>query len=105
MNAAAIRERNAQFIAVPTQWPYWPCLPVKHRSRDTCLIDNNGWVTADYPSIVLKTKPTARGVLIQLEIEQTPTAVHESVQLLYTDNVIARYDTVDAMLDDGWEVD
>ena len=108
------RERYRAMLEDPRGWPYWPILPMK-RSLD--YSPNLGFVTADYPSIILKKGPTMKGILLQLACEAgmpvlggndgevTILEQDSEARKLYENNIVKRYDDIDGMLDDGWVID
>jgi hypothetical protein len=110
------RKRHHDMLKDPNAWPYWPVLPMK-RSMDHS--PNLGFVTADFPNIVLSQRPSMKGILLQLACEEgdgLPVVGrpeeenhHEpkdsKMYKVYEDNVIKRYDDIDGMLDDGWKID
>lgn len=88
--------RDAAFIADPGRWPYWPILPMKRRvSRDGFeTVDAGYCITPDYPTVI------AKGMLTNQEVIAQLTAPGG-----YLGPRCRRYDSVDAMLADGWTVD
>jgi len=98
----------------PGSWPYWPVLPMK---RPVDHSPHLGFVTADFPTVILKEAPTMRGILLQLACEPgdgLPILGSKDNQhmpkdseayKLYESMVIKRYDDIDGMLDDDWEID
>jgi len=105
--------RTLEFLSgEPYEWPYWPACPVKRAGGEEL-----GWVTADYPSIVLRERPLMRGVLAQLRFESAAEQlgelgffdprriVPEAVRPLYEAQVVGRFRDVQALVDAGWLVD
>jgi len=95
-----------KFIADPKKWPRWPYLPMKKGTEAGFSI------TADYPTVVLKSFPTMRGILLQLACEDGIISLDGSLkyadgaaQQVYESYVVKRYIDVDQMLDDGWVID
>jgi hypothetical protein len=100
-----LRQRSRDMLENPRRWPCGFYLPMKIRTDGT--VDAGYAVTADYPTIVLKGYPSSRGLLVQLACEDPELAPPgiEDFKALYATHVVARYDTIDEMLDNGWEID
>jgi hypothetical protein len=108
---AAERKLEIEMLEHPLRWPLWPVLPVKHPDGRV------GVVTADYPTIVLKQRPTTSGILLQLACEESgmpalgrPDEVHHEAQdsegrAAYEEQIEARYQDIDGLLDAGWRID
>lgn len=118
MLTASEREKHRSKMLDPTDWPYWPTLPVKNPARFNQPMDKHlGFVTADYPHIVLKERPTTMGIILQLRFELGDTDLDEmgffnpkkliptSDKEQYESMILHRYEDIDALLDDGWVVD
>jgi hypothetical protein len=108
-----LRRRSLEFIADPERWPAWPVLPLKHHDGDG-NVEAGFCITPDFPTVVLKEFPTARGILLQLACEGDrglpvpgggKQLGDDEARALYEGYVYARYADVDAMLDAGWMVD
>lgn len=87
---------DKEMILTPLRWPCWPMLPLVQRG--TGSRSNLGFITPDYPNIVIKAtifsvNPTAI-VRTQLENDGEVPGIETIV-----------YSDVDAMLDDNWRVD
>lgn len=108
------RRRHHEMLENPGDWPRWPMLPMK-RSLD--YSPNLGFVTADFPTVILEKPLTMTGILVQLACEDgegmpvlgSDNNLHypknSKARKMYEDKVIKRYTDIDAMLDDGWEID
>jgi hypothetical protein len=87
------------------------------KGSDSDHFPNLGFVTADFPNIILNKAPSMRGILLQLACEEGDglpiigSEMHHrepkdsEAHKLYEDNIIKRYEDIDAMLDDGWVID
>ena len=110
---AAERKKHIEMIENPQAWPNWPILPMKRYVDGQH--DAGFSVTADYPLVVLKGFPTTKGVLLQLYCEKQGLPVlgrpgsvahaDEVAKSVYENNVEARYEDIDGMLDAGWRID
>lgn len=85
---------HKQMIETPLAWPNWPVLTLKRGSRN----DELGLITPDYPSSVI--------MLNLFQVDKNQLVIH---QLANDGNVngveVKKYESVDAMLADGWIVD
>ena len=107
--ATAARD-DKKMMNTPTDWPLWPCLPIKRNVGNGL---ETGWVSADYPTIVLRTRPSMRGILLQLACEDGLPVPGETglrhaddeARAVYEAQIVKRYTDVDGVLDDGWIVD
>jgi len=108
------RKSQHEMLENPKAWPHWPVLPMK---RSWKYGPSMGFVTADFPTVVLKHKPSMKGILLQLACEEgdgLPILGSDKNQHMpkdseaykvYEEAIIKRYDDIDGMLDDGWKID
>jgi hypothetical protein len=86
---------HKEMINTPTRWPAWPLLPLVQRKNGHT---DYGIITPDYPNVVIKALVffvnSTEVVLTQLDNDGEVPGME-----------IIRYQDVDAMLDDSWEVD
>jgi hypothetical protein len=114
MEAQVQAKRDVAQLAMPAAWPLWPVLPVKRMYDDQLEV---GWVTADFPTVVLRERPTVKGILTQLRFELSVEEmdelghfdprriVPESARPLYEAQILHSYHDAWALVDDGWTVD
>lgn len=112
---SSVQKTDAEMIETIDAWPCWPNLPLKRRTDDGGI--EIGAITADYPNVVLRRMVNAKGILLQLRFESSEEEldalgmfdprhlIPESARPMYDALVTHRYETVEAMLEDGWQVD
>jgi hypothetical protein len=111
MYTAEERMRAIAMLNEPMHWPKWPILPMK-RTVDGD-VESGFAVTADHPTVILKGFPSMRGIILQLAIEDgipmpgsdEKVVVPDELRRIYHESIVARYDDIDGMLDDGWRID
>jgi hypothetical protein len=86
--------------AALNSWPRWPVLPMVRRGDHPTRL-NAGLITADYPHILIAANlfevDPAKLAIHQLSNDGKVFRDGEDITTVYTD--------VQALLDDGWEVD
>jgi hypothetical protein len=98
---AAERRRTVERIGQKLKWPSWPVLPMKRRyinDRGVWQVDAAGYsLLADCDTVIVRGWP------------RDPRSYWTALQAAEGSGdhplVVARYATVEALLDDGWTVD
>lgn len=114
MSAPSGLQAHVEKLQNPEGWPLWPVLPLK-RYRDGR--PETAWVTADFPEVLLKQRPTHHGIILQLRWELEVEELDElgffdprrlygpDSEPIYRENIVKSYHTVEDVVDDGWVVD
>lgn len=91
---------DATMIRKPMEWPCWPFLPVKRRNNN--LADKNlGVILAmQEHDDAIKRKPGSKFTVFHVYMFDAPKGKEAWDAAPKTE-----YDTVEALLQDGWEVD
>lgn len=92
MNRTDRFAHDAGLIRNPLRWPAYPFLPLVRRRGD-----------GNMPDLGLLIAPE-ESVIWDLNLYSLPRSGKLS-DLRASSTVLARYETVEAMLEDGWEVD
>lgn len=89
------RRYDGEFIRKPGEWPVWPYLPVKRKNNS--LKDKNLGILYATEELVKKGKPTVYHLYL-FDLPRDKKLSDPSIPK-------TEYESVEAMLDDGWMVD
>lgn len=88
MTAEEEKQLSLHFVKSPPRWPMWPYLPVKKRSSKPGEGPECGTLFAR-----------------SLDEKQPQPIIFDSIDSKNRTTVIAQYDSLEAMVADGWVVD
>jgi hypothetical protein len=95
LTIAERRRADAEFVRSAMMWPVWPYLPVKR--KDNSLKDKNLGILYATEELVKKGKPTVYHLYL-FDLPRDKKLSDPSIPK-------TEYESVEAMLDDGWMVD